>query len=423
MATLCRDCLETFDFPAATGDRCRACGSPRLVSHPTLEQLAIAHIDCDAFYASIEKRDRPDLRDKPVIVGGGKRGVVAAACYVARLYGVHSAMPMFKALKACPDAVVLPPDMAKYQRIGQEIRTMMRETTPMVEPLSIDEAFLDLSGTAALHGGSPARTLARLIRRIEEELNLGASVGLSYNKFLAKIASDLNKPRGFAVIGPDEAVEFLGEQPVGIIWGAGKALQKALARDGVTRVRDLWRFEETELMARHGVIGRRLYRFSRGQDDRSVVPDAPTRSISAETTFNQDIADPAALSARLWPLCEKVASRLKRAELAGRSVTLKLKTADFRQLSRSRRLASPTCLAEEIYRTAKPLLTAEADGRSFRLIGVGAAELVDGALADPPDLLDPAKAKRAQVERAIDRVRDKLGGDAIRKGRGLKKGR
>ncbi len=418
MSTLCRECLATFE-ELPRGDRCPACGSPRLVSHPALDELAVAHIDCDAFYASVEKRDRPELRHRPVIVGGGKRGVVLAACYVARLYGVRSAMPMFKALKACPDAEVLRPDMAKYQRVGQQVREMMREVTPLVEPLSIDEAFLDLSGTAVLHGGCPARTLARLILRIEGELGLGASVGLSYNKFLAKIASDLNKPRGFAVIGRDEARTFLADQPVGIIWGAGQALQKVLARDGITRVRDLWPLEETELVARYGAIGRRLYRFSRGRDDRSVVPDAPTKSLSAETTFETDIAEAAALCAQLWPLCERVAARLKRADLACRSVVLKLKTADFRLLSRSRRLASPTRLAEEIYRTAAPLLQGEADGRRFRLIGVGVGDLVDGALADPPDLLDPGRDKRVRVERAIDAVREKLGREAIGKGRGF----
>ncbi len=418
MTALCRDCLKSSD-PLDAEIRCPACGSPRLICHPELTALSIAHIDCDAFYASVEKRDRPDLRDKPVVVGGSRRGVVAAACYVARLYGIRSAMPMFKALKACPDAVVIPPDMAKYQAAGREIRDMMRDITPLVEPLSIDEAFLDLTGTEKLHGGSPARTLAGLVRRIETDLKLTASIGLSYNKFLAKVASDLDKPRGFAVIGRAEAPEFLAGQPVGIIWGVGKALQKALAREGVAKVGDLLRFEEAELVARHGAIGRRLYRFARGRDDRSIVPNAPTKSISAETTFNSDLATAAALQQRLWPLCEKVATRLKRAGLAGGTVTLKLKTADFRQLTRSQKLGGPTRLAEEIYRNAQPLLLREADGRPFRLIGVGLADLVDGDQADPPDLLDPGKQQRVRVEEAMDAVRKKLGKDAIIKGRSL----
>ena len=418
MTTLCRDCLVVSPAPPE-GARCAACGSPRLKSHPELDRLAIAHIDCDAFYANVEKRDRPELRDRPVVVGGGRRGVVSAACYVARLYGVHSAMPMFKALKACPEAVVIRPDMAKYARIGREIREMMRSLTPLVEPLSIDEAFLDLTGTEALHGGAPARSLAALAGRIEREHGLTVSIGLSYNKSLAKIASDLDKPRGFAVIGRAEAQDFLKDKPVGIIWGAGKALQKALARDGVARVGDLRAHDEAALVARYGAIGHRLYHFARGEDSRSVEPDAPAKSISAETTFDEDRADLAALAAQLWPLCEKVSTRLKRAGLAGRTVTLKLKTEEFRLLTRSRRLGDPTRLAEVLYRAAYALLEREADGRRFRLIGVGTSDLVDGALADPPDLADPDQQQRLKVEQTIDQVRAKLGEDAIGKGRAL----
>jgi DNA polymerase-4 len=425
MPGLCRDCLETYPEPGTPGEpgvppaRCPACDSPRLIWHPDLDRLSFAHIDCDAFYASVEKRDRPELRDKPVIVGGGRRGVVSAACYVARLYGVHSAMPMFKALKACPDAVVIRPDMAKYVAAGRSIRERMLALTPLVEPLSIDEAFLDLSSTETLHHGWPARSLARLVKGIEEEMNVTASIGLSYNKFLAKIASDLDKPRGFAVLGFDAAQSFLAEQPVGIIWGVGKSLRATLARDGITLVRHLLPYKEVELMARYGSIGRRLYRFARGEDDRSVNPDSPAKSISAETTFNQDIAAAPALLDQLWPLCEKVARRLKRAGLGGLSVHLKLKTADFKLISRSRRLAAPTQMAEELYRTALPLLQQEARGRAFRLIGIGAAELVSAEQADLPDLLDPERAKRARVERVIDQVRAKLGDTAIGKGRAI----
>jgi len=422
MTTLCRDCLALWQDPPRDG-RCPGCAGPRLKSHPELGELAVAHIDCDAFYASIEKRDRPELRDRPVLIGGRRRGVVAAACYVARLYGVHSAMPMFKALKACPEAVVLPPDMAKYRRAGQEIRRMMLELTPLVEPLSIDEAFLDLTGTEVLHGGPPACSLARLTRRIEREFELTVSIGLSYNKFLAKIASDLDKPRGFAVIGRAEALDFLESKPVGIIWGAGAALQKALARDGITKVGDLRAHDETALVARYGAIGRRLHRFARGEDNRSVEPNAPAKSISAETTFDEDISETDALAARLWPLCQTVSRRLKRAGLAGRTVTLKLKTAQFRQLTRSRRLADPTRLAEELFRAARQALQKEADGRRFRLIGVGASDLSDDAQADPPDLADPDRARRARVEQAIDSVRAKLGEKAIDKGRALPAGR
>jgi DNA polymerase-4 len=425
MPTLCRDCaqlLAASEEGRAAPRRCPACGSPRLASHPEIEHLAIAHIDCDAFYASVEKRDDPSLRDRPVIVGGGKRGVVSAACYIARIYGVRSAMPMFKARALCPQATVIPPNMRKYQAVGREVRRLMLETTPLVEPLSIDEAFLDLSGTERLHNGSPARTLIRLARRIESEIGVTASIGLSYNKFLSKVASDLDKPRGFSVIGRSEAREFLAGQPVGLIWGVGKALQQRLARDGIRRIGELLEYGESELMARYGAIGRRLFRFARGEDDRAVDPHSPAKSISAETTFERDLASREALEAELWPLCETVAARLKSAALAGRTVTLKLKTADFRIVTRSRSLAAPTQLAEVLFRAARELLAPEARGAAYRLIGIGASLLGPAEEADPPDLLDPGAARRAQVERAIDAVRAKLGQRAIVKGRGFERG-
>jgi DNA polymerase-4 len=422
MTTLCRDCgtpVSEASGTASPARRCPACGSPRLLRHPELAELSIAHLDCDAFYASIEKRDDPSLRDKPVAVGGGRRGVVSAACYVARTFGVRSAMPMFKALKLCPDLVVIPPNMGKYRREGLRVREMMLALTPLVEPLSIDEAFLDLGGTERLHHGPPAMSLARLARRIEQEVGITVSIGLSYNKFLAKVASDLDKPRGFAVIGRAEAPAFLHDRPAGLIWGVGQALQRRLAADGIATVGDLQERREIDLVARYGSIGHRLWRFARGEDDRRVDPDAPTKSISAETTFDVDIADAAALDAELWPLCETVSGRLKRHGFAARTVTLKLKTADFRLLTRSRRLDSPTQLAETLYRTADGLLKRETDGRRFRLIGVGGSDLEDAAKADQPDLLDPGAQQRAKVERAIDAVRAKLGPDALVKGRSL----
>ena len=418
MNALCRDCLHR---PASgtSPERCPKCTGPRLLEHPELESLALAHIDCDAFYAAVEKRDNPALRDKPVIVGGGRRGVVSAACYLARVHGVHSAMPMFKALKACPQAVVIRPDMAKYSAEGKKIRAMMLDLTPLVEPISIDEAFLDLGGTERLHGAPPAATLAGLALRVERELGLSVSIGLSYNKFLAKVASDLDKPRGFAVIGRQDAQAFLAARPVATIWGVGKALRKSLARDGIETIADLRVYEEASLVARYGAMGRRLYRFARGEDDRKVVPGGEAKSVSAETTFEADIAEGQALRARLWPLCETVSGRLKRAGLAGGTVTLKLKTADFRILTRSRKLDQPTRLADTLYRTALPLLDKEADGRRFRLIGIGASDLASAELADGPDLLDPDRQHRAEVEAAIDKVRDRLGRDAIFKGRAL----
>lgn len=418
MSILCRDCGHEarIDKPTA---RCPECASRRLLAHPELDMLDIAHLDCDAFYASVEKRDNPDLAERPVIVGGGRRGVVAAACYIARTYGVRSAMPMFKALKACPDAVVIRPDMAKYSSVGREVRTLMRHATPLVEPISVDEAFLDLTGTRRLHGGSPARTMASLVRRIASEIGIPASIGLSYNKFLAKIASDLDKPRGFAVIGRAEAVEFLAGREVGLIWGVGQALRKRLLADGITRIGQLQIMDESGLVARYGSIGRRLARFSRGIDDRHVEPHADTKSVSAETTFDQDITGADRLARLLWPLCERVARRLKSTGLAGQTVTLKLKTANFRLRTRARTMDTPTQLAEVIYRAAAPLLEKEADGTSYRLIGVGTSRLSPAADADPPDLLDPDAMRRAKVERAIDDVRARLGQDAIGKGRGF----
>ncbi len=423
MTSLCRDCFTIIRGPLPSNDRharCTSCGSPRLVSHPELESLSIAHIDCDAFYASVEKRDNPELMDKPVIVGGGRRGVVSAACYVARVYGVGSAMPMFKALKACPHAVVIKPDMAKYSRIGRQVRDLMEAVTPMVEPISIDEAFLDLSGTTRLHGGCPARSLAQLVKRIEDEIGVTASIGLSYNKFLAKIASDLDKPRGFAMIGRAEAAAFMAERPIGIIWGVGKAFRKQLAKDGIRQVRDLLPYDEQQLIARYGRIGSRLYHFARGVDGRKVEPHSAMKSISAETTFNEDLKDLSLLEKQLWPLCEKVSKRLKAKELAGGNVVLKLKTGDFKTITRSRSLENPTQLSEVLYQESRRMLAKVTDGRQFRLIGVGTSDLQDGEDADPPSLLVPELEQIAKVERAIDAVRRKLGDDAIKKGRSLK---
>lgn len=418
---LCRDCSAMLE----TGTRrCPVCGSPRTLFHPELHTLAVAHIDCDAFYASVEKRDNPELRDKPVIVGGGSRGVVSAACYIARIKGVHSAMPMFTALQLCPDATVIHPDMAKYSAVGRQIRTLMEAVTPLVEPLSIDEAFLDLSGTERLHHRSPAATLAHLVLDIEHEIGVTASIGLSANKFLAKLASDLDKPRGFAVIGRAEAEAVLAPMSVGRIWGVGRTLHAKLRADGIVRIGQLRSCDEAGLVARYGSIGRRLHHFAHGRDDRRVTPYAVAKSISTETTFATDIADAATLKARLWPLCETVADRLKKKRLAGGTVTLKLKSSRFRTVTRAQSLAAPTQLAEMLYRTGSVLLeravSEAAAGTTYRLIGIGASALQAGEEADPLDLGDPDAGRRKQVETAIDRVRNRLGYDSIGKGRGFR---
>ena len=409
----CRDCLQA---QPAQARRCLACGSPRLLRHPELYRLTLAHVDCDAFYASIEKRDNPELADKPVIIGGGKRGVVSTACYVARIHGVRSAMPMFKALEACPQAVVIKPDMEKYVRVGREVRTMMLELTPLVQPLSIDEAFLDLSGTERLHQDPPARTLARFAGRVEAEIGITVSVGLSYCKFLAKVASDLQKPRGFSVIGQAEAVDFLRDRPVTLIWGVGKAFAATLERDGIRTIGQLQAMEEPDLMRRYGTMGQRLYRLARGLDERTVETDGEAKSVSSETTFNEDLSRPDELVPHLRRLSEQVALRLRKSALAGQTVVLKLKTADFKLRTRNRRLDSPTRLADRIFRTGLQLLEKEIDGTKYRLIGIGVSDLANPDLADPPDLVDPLATRRAAAEEAINRLHDKFGKVSVETG-------
>ncbi|HLP68438.1 MAG TPA: DNA polymerase IV [Rhizobium sp.] len=409
----CRDC---FRAQPQGKRRCSGCGSPRLVYHPELYGLTLAHIDCDAFYASIEKRDNPELADKPVIIGGGKRGVVSTACYIARIHGVRSAMPMFKALEACPDAVVIKPDMEKYARVGRQVRAMMEELTPLVQPLSIDEAFLDLSGTERLHHDPPARVLARFARRIEQEVGITVSVGLSYCKFLAKVASDLQKPRGFSVIGQAEALDFLAPRPVTTIWGVGKAFAATLESDGIRTVGQLQTMEEADLMRRYGSIGQRLYRLARGIDDRDVHPNEAAKSVSAETTFFEDISRHEDLVIHLRALSEKVAWRLKKHGISGQTVVLKLKTADFKGRTRNRRLEDPTQLADRIFRTGLTLLEKETDGTRFRLIGIGVTDLKEASVADPPDLVDQQAGRRAAAEAAMDKLRDKFGKSTVETG-------
>jgi DNA polymerase-4 len=375
--------------------------------------LALAHIDCDAFYATVEKSDNPDIADKPVIIGGGKRGVVSAACYIARTYGVRSAMPMFKALALCPSAVVIGPDMAKYVRVGREVRQAMLALTPLVEPLSIDEAFLDLSGTERVHGMIPAKVLARFARNVERDIGITVSVGLSCNKFLAKIASDLDKPRGFATLDQEEARAMLADKPVGFIFGVGPATQDKLAARGFRTIADLQRADETELMRQFPTDGRRLWRLARGIDDRPVVADRCAKTISSETTFETDIRDFATLERLLWKLSDKVSARLKNADLAGLTITLKLKTADFRQRTRSQSIAAPTQLAAKIFAVSREMLAREIDGTAFRLMGTGVSALRSASEADDTDMLD---RRAAHAERAMDDLRKKFGAAAVIRG-------
>jgi len=417
MPSLCRDCLKTFDAPG----RCPSCRSPRTISHPELFDLNIAHMDCDAFFASVEKRDQPGLADKPVIIGGGQRGVVSTACYVARIRGVKSAMPMFQALKLCPDAVVLKPRFEAYVEASKAIREMMNEMTPAVEPLSLDEAFMDLTGTTKLHGLAPAVLLARLTKRMREELGLTGSIGLSHNKFLAKVASELDKPRGFAIIGKQETERFLHDKPVRLIWGVGPATQESFDAAGIRTFADLKRWDQRDLAARFGSMGDRLWRLARGQDARRVSAHTPIKSISNETTFHEDSSDPKILDGHLWRMAEKAASRAKARDLAGRVVTLKVKRANHKSLTRRHSLRSPTQLADTLYREGRDLLDQVLGEGPFRLLGVGLSDLVPAEDADRiGDLLDPEAGKRAAAERATDAIKARFGDDAIVKGRGLR---
>ncbi len=416
MLSLCRDCLETTRSTERP-QRCRYCGSPRLIAHEELGSLSVAHVDCDAFYASVEKRDDPSLVDKPLIIGGGVRGVVSTCCYIARQYGVRSAMPMFKARELCPNAVIIPPDMAKYVGVSRQIRALMDELTPLVEPLSIDEAFMDLSGTETLHRALPAVTLARFARRVETEIGVTISVGLSHNKFLAKIASDLDKPRGFAVIGKAETVEFLARHPVSLIYGVGKVFTETLRRDGYETIAQLQQADPTDLMRRYGDSGARLARLARGEDSRTVSVDNEMKSISAENTFNTDLRTFEELSTELLALCERLSERLKAKGVVGDTVTLKLKSAGFRLRTRARHLMIPTQLANVLYESGQQLLARELDGTAFRLIGIGVSGMSAADGNDPVDLIEPGIARRNAAERAMDVVRGKFGKDAVIRGK------
>ncbi len=386
--------------------------------HAQLFDLAIAHVDCDAFYASVEKRDRPELANQPVIVGGGHRGVVTTACYIARISGVRSAMPMFKALKLCPNAVIIKPDFTKYTAAARQIRAEMRRLTPLVQPLSIDEAALDLSGTQALHGAPPAVMLARLALAVERDVGVTVSIGLAGNRLLAKLAAGRDKPRGFAVLG-DEAAGVLAPESVRLLPGIGPAMERRLAALGLSRVGQLQALDDRTATRLLGDEGPFLVRRSRGEDLRAVDPVGTSKSISAETTFDTDLADRAALERYLWRLAEKLAGRLRAEEFAAAGVVLKLKTDRFVQRTRAARLPQPTVLPDRLFAAASQLLAREADGTKFRLIGIGAGVLAPISEADHGDLADPDAAKSVARQAAIDKLRDKFGPKVIGKGRGI----
>ena len=413
MKAFCRDCFRQAETAVR---RCPDCASPRIVAHPELDALSIAHMDCDAFYASVEKRDRPELRDVPVIVGGGKRGVVTTCCYIARIKGVRSAMPMFKALKLCPEAVVIKPDFSKYRFESQRILGMAGALTPLIQNLSLDEAWMDLSGTERLHRAPPAITLARLQARIEAQTGLTVSIGLSANKFLAKIASDLDKPRGFSVIGGAEAQAFLAPRPVGILPGVGPAMVASLEKAGLRTVGDLARTDVKELAERFGSHGLRLSRLAHGEDHRPVNPGEARKGISAETTFNEDLSALSDLEDVLAELAEKVARHARADGIAGRVVTLKLRTTDFRIHTRRRTIAVPTQTARTLFAVGREMLAREATGRPYRLIGIGMAELVEaGAVED--DFFAGDERRALAGEKTLDAIRARFGAGAVTSGR------
>jgi DNA polymerase IV len=415
MKALCRDCFWVGAQPLR---RCPACASPRVVAHEELAGLAIAHMDCDAFYASVEKRDRPELRDAPVIVGGGKRGVVTTCCYIARISGVRSAMPMFRALKLCPQAVVIKPDFARYRAASRRIFEMAAELTPLIQQLSLDEAWMDLSGTERLHHAPPALTLARLQARIEAEVGITVSIGLAPNKFLAKVASDLDKPRGFSVIGARTAQAFLAPRPVGVLPGVGPAMAASLERAGLRTVGDLARSDPRSLADRWGAHGLRLHALAHGQDSRAVNPNEGRKGISAETTFAEDLHAREDLEDILAALAEKVARHARADGHAGRVVTLKLRRIDFTIVTRRRTLPLPTQTARTLFAVGRELLAREI-GPPYRLIGIGLSDLSPAETATA-DFFAERERRALAGERTVDAIRARFGAGAVTSGRLLK---
>lgn len=417
---LCRDCPNLF-WPqgGAAVSRCPTCGSRRLVSHPELTRLSIAHVDCDAFFASVEKQRRPELKGKPLLVGGtGERGVVSTACYIARLTGARSAMPMRRARELCPDAVVLSPDISAYRVVAEHIRVMMRELTPLVEVKSIDEAVLDLSGTRELHGAPPCVVVARLALRVEKELGVTISIGLATNTLMAKLAAGIDKPRGYGVIGT-EARQWLADKSVRLLPGIGKAQEESLQKLGLTRLGAVASLTTEEAFRRLGPRGPELVARARGESSRKVTPFHPVKSVSTEVTFTRDIRDTTLLERELWDLCEQLALRLKRKEVSTQGISLKLRTASFQTRSRAMKLHTPTVLPDRLFQAARTLLAAEVGDTAFRLIGLGSNGLAPLDDADPPDLADMQTQSRVAMQQAIDTLRSRFGKAAIQRGRSL----
>ena len=380
----------------------------------------IIHVDMDAFYASIEERDHPELAGQPVIVGGPcRRGVVSASSYEARKYGITSAMPIAQALRLCPKGIFLPCDMTRYVEVSGRIRAIFESYTPVVEPLSLDEAFLDVTGSLALHGDAP--TIGRDIKtRIRRELDLPASVGVAPNKFLAKLASDIDKPDGFVVVAPDHVEDFLAALPVERIPGVGEMGQKILHELGVSTIAQLRSIPVELLLNRLGSFGYTLEDLAHGRDDSPVVPDAAAKSIGAERTFPHDIGDPDAVAEVLRSLAENVGRRLRREKLKAGRVEVKVRLAHFATSTRSRTLREPTSVDKVLIDTALALLheRLERSINEVRLVGVQAGKLAPSTFTQLDLFGDPTDDKHRSIDSAVDRIRDRFGRGSIRRGAG-----
>ena len=377
----------------------------------------LLHIDMDAFYAAIEQRDRPKLRGKPVVVGGnGGRGVVAAASYEARRFGIHSAMPGRRALQLCPDAVFVKSRIDHYAAVGRQVRDIFYRFTPVVQPLSLDEAFLDVSGSYRLHGD--AETIGHKIKSaIRDELKLTASVGVAPLKFVAKIASDLNKPDGFLVVGNNQVISFLDPLPIAKLWGVGRVGQQKLERIGIHRIGDIRRRDADDMRRHFGSWGEHLWRLANGIDPRKVVPDHAAKQISHERTFSEDITDEEMLRAVVCYLCEQVTRRLRRSQRQAKNVSIKYRREDFQTFSRSTTLKEPSDSTTEVMKVACEMLSAMRgqQPRPVRLIGVSVGSLTDDNVAKQLDLFESAEQRTARktVDTVVDDVANKLGAAAV----------
>ena len=410
---ICRDC---YVVSKEISEICKKCHSPRTLSHKEISKLYIAHIDCDAFYASVEKRDNPALKNKPVIIGGGSRGVVSTACYIARTKGVKSAMPMFKAKELCPEAVVIKPNIKKYKNVSFEIREIMKKLTPLIEPISLDEAFLDLKGTYRLHKKVPALILVELVKDIKIKTGINVSVGLSFNKYLAKVCSDLDKPKGFSIIGKSEATSFLKDKPVNLLWGVGSKFKKRLNSEGIINIGQIQKMQDKELVKRYGAIGYHIYQLSRGKDNRKIQSNRKIKSISHETTFQKDTNNKKELEKVLNNLSRKVSDRSKLLGVGGKTINLKLKTKDFKLITRSITFPDATQLHTRIFKNAKKLLYDNLNNSKYRLIGVGISELIEEKLCDLDSLIDIKSNNDKKIEVALSKLRNKFGDNIITKG-------